>query len=242
MFWKALSFGLQQVQNWKALKMLYNSLLVWSCFQWHKTRRRLMWGKGCAVCACWGVPYSSACWNVDYCHTEDTGQDLTCFQCSRHQYWFFLEQNTNPKVLTFISWNTSAVLITPDEALNTSFANSKQNPGISCIPQSSQQYFTTCTENYFETKKDSKISEKSLSECTREMQGFCPFIFLFASKVSQPLGILCPLEAFAGSWQTGIFPTQQALTVTSESIDSLLLATCCLSSPVSSGTESDLWK
>lgn len=82
--------------------------------------------------------------------------------------------------------------------------------------------------------------EKSPSKCTSTKQSFCPFIFLFASKVSQPLGILCPLEAFAGSWQNGIFPTQQGLTVTSESTESLLLATCCLSSPVSSGTESDL--
>lgn len=95
-------------------------------------------------------------------------------------------------------------------------------------------------ETYFEIKRDSKTFEKSPSECKSMMQGSYPFIFLFVSKFSQWLGILCPLEAFAGSWQTGIFPTQQALTVTSEIPDSLLLATYCLSPPVSSSIESDL--
>lgn len=54
--------------------------------------------EGCAICACWGVPYSSACYSVDYCRNEDIGQHLTGFQCSRHPYWIFLGQSPNPKL------------------------------------------------------------------------------------------------------------------------------------------------
>lgn len=102
-----------------------------------------MWGKGCAICACWGVPCISARY-MYYCHTEDIQQDLTCFQCSRHPLWIFLEQSPSPKLIEEQNWDTSALLIAPHEAPNAI----------------QQQYFTKYFKITLKQKRFKDIWEK----------------------------------------------------------------------------------